>query len=446
VRSEQAQPAVAAVPGPATGKSLASAWSGEGRPDVEREQVASELAHWRGAIDDLADLDAVAAPAAWERLEEYLRLRLRERLLASVRALADDGAATAARLGAGEPVAAVRDAALDLRRRYVRVEAIVDFYGDAVNTRTNPVLGAILGGLDTIAVDSMEVVLRPLGLPVPPALVWLDRGTGAAILRAGTHLWDSGGPAPIAAIKLTRHNLGHPTALFHETGHQVAAAIGWNDELGDALNAHLRAHSAELADLWRGWSSEIAADVHAFALAGWSPVPALANVVDGSTAAVHRVRPGDPHPPAWLRVMLNVALCRSWYGAGPWDTLAAVWMARHDPAGHPTAGARVAAASAPLLPGLADVCTRTAYAAFGGRPLHALADPGAVSPAALDALARRAGATLLTSDYLARREPLRILGWLTARTPASPAEARRSTARLHHWLGRLAPVPLPRVA
>ena len=75
-----------------------------------------------------------------------------------------------------------------------------------------PRLGAVLRGLDTIAVDSMEVVLRPLGQEVPPALVYPEKGLGAAVLRAGIRLWDQGGLSPVAAIKVTRHNLIHPTA------------------------------------------------------------------------------------------------------------------------------------------------------------------------------------------------------------------------------------------
>ena len=302
------------------------------RPDRSGErQLRAELAHWRGAISTLADLDTVAAPAAWATLEAYLRLRVRERLERSVAELAAEGSAIAMALDMGQPLIRIRDMVLGLRRRYLEVETVLDFYGDAVNSRTNATLGAVLGGLDTLACDSMEVILRPLGFPVPPALVYVDKGMGAAILRAGVRLWGPGGPSPVAAIKLTRHNLGHPTSLFHETGHQVAAQTGWVPQLAAALRDAVGRRSTTLADLWSGWTSEIAADVHAFALAGWSPVPALATVVDGPTTAVHRVRIGDPHPPAWLRVMFNVELCRAAYGTGPWDDLASTWTDRHDP-------------------------------------------------------------------------------------------------------------------
>jgi hypothetical protein len=409
----------------------------------------AELAHWRAAVSGLADLDAVAAPAAWSMLESYLQLRVRDRLLRSVAELAAEGGTIAAALEAGEPLETVRRRVLRLRQRYLELETVVDFYGDAVNTRTNPTLGAILGGLDTLAVDSMEPVLQALGVDPIPVLVWTDKGAGASILRAGIQLWGPGGVSPVAAIKITRHNLGHPTSILHETGHQVAHVAGWVPQLAQVLRDTATPASPEVADLWGGWAGEIAADAHAFALAGWAPIPALANVVDGSTASVHRVRFGDPHPPGWLRVMLNVTWCRQWYGAGPWDDLAAAWLERHDPRRPDlaaTSDAEVARRSVPLLPALAKACLEQPYPAFGRRALGGIADPRRVSPVALHDLATRAGATLLTSSYLARHNSLQILALLTADQPQDPIAASAATRRLHAWIATLAPVPLPRAA
>jgi hypothetical protein len=47
--------------------------------------------------------------------------------------------------------------------------------------------------------------------------------------------------------------------------------------------------------------------------------------------------------------------------------------------------------------------------AFGGRRIGELADPRLVSPAALENLAARPGASLYTSSYLQRQESRRIL-------------------------------------
>jgi len=92
------------------------------------------------------------------------------------------------------------------------------------------------------------------------------------------------------------------------------------------------------------------------------------------------------------------------------------------------------------------VCTDWPFAAFKGRPIHALADPRRVAPPELAALAQRAGPSLLASRYLARRESLRILACLTASQSAEPAVQAAAVARLHKWLATLAPNPLPRAA
>jgi hypothetical protein len=397
-------------------------------------QTEAELAHWQLAVEALADLDTVAAPEAWQALEDYLQRQVRDRLSEVVAVVVAEGKAARRMLGQGGDPGAVRQAVLKLRTRYLQVETILDFYGHAVNSRTNPALRAVLRGYDTLAGDSMAAVLTRVGIEPPPALVYLDHGLGASILRAGIRLWDHSHPSPAAAIKLTRHNLAYPTALLHETGHQVAHLTGWNAELADALSARLAPRSAELAQTWRDWAGEIAGDVHAFVQAGWAPVAALANVVDGPTPAVYRMRFGDPHPFPFLRVMFNVELCRRWFGAGPWDDLAAAWHRRHPVDRAAGEAGALARASLPVLGDVVDVCTRLPMAAFGGEPLSALLDPRRVSPAALESLARQAGPSLLTSAYLRRREPLRILAHLSTRAVLAPEAAADHQAALLAWV------------
>lgn len=405
--------------------------------DVAGAQLGAEIAHWRYAIDGLKDLDAVASPQAWANFEEYLRTSLRTRLKAVVEGVALEATALAATYASGVPADELRPRLLALRGRYLQLETVVDFFGDALATRTSPAVAARLRGLDTLAADSMAVVLGPLGLDAPPALVYLDKGLGASILRAGVRLWDQANPSPVAAIKLTRHNASHPTALFHETGHQVNHQTGWNSELGLGLRRVLAPRSTELAEMWEAWASEVGADVYAFCLSGWAPLPALANVVDGSTAAVYRMIPGDPHPFPWIRVMFNAAMCRVWFGRGPWDRIAATWAARHPTARAPREAGGLARLSMQAMSDIVNLCTRTPMRAFGGRPLTALVDPRRASPGALAALAHRAGDSLLTSQYLQRHEALRILTWLATRTTLDAANAPVHRRRLEDWLARL---------
>jgi citrate lyase beta subunit len=296
---------------------------------TEAAALGTEARHWRRACAALGDLEVGASVAAWKELESYLGESVRKSLTAQTKRLTAQADRVLFALEAAQTpadLAAARAELLTLRRRYTRAEAMVDFYSEAVNTRTNPRIAAVLRGLDTLAVHSMDVVLRPLGIESPPVLTYLDKGMGASILRAGARLWDAS-LSPAAAIKITRHNLWQPTSLVHETGHQVAHLTGWAPELAAALQAALATHSPLAADAWHSWASEVVADVFAFSLLGYAPVPALATVVDGPARTVFRMPIGDPHPLGMLRVQFNVALCQSWFGAGPWDALGARWLA-----------------------------------------------------------------------------------------------------------------------
>jgi hypothetical protein len=402
---------------------------------TEAAALGVEARHWRRACAALGDLEVGASVAAWKELESYLGESVRASLTAQTKRLTAQADRLLFALEAAQTAAELRTARSDLltlRRRYTRAEAIVDFYCEAVNTRTSPRLAAVLRGLDTLAVHSMDQVLRPLGIDTPPVLTYLDKGMGASILRAGARLWDAS-LSPAAAIKIVRHNLWQPTSLVHETGHQVAHLTGWVTELAAALHSALASQSQLAADAWRSWTSEVAADVYAFALLGYAPVPALATVVDGPARAVFRMPIGDRHPVAMLRVQFNVALCRSWFGAGPWDALGARWLARYPLKQAPSDVAAVIRESMPLLPAIVDICTRVPMHAFHGAALSTLADPHRLAPAELNRLAERAGASLYTSSYLQRQEPMRILALTTLRG----LDSKTAPTEMETWLRRV---------
>lgn len=408
-----------------------------GVAEAVREQTLAEVQHWRLAAEALRDLDAVAAPEAWASMEEYLRHQVRDRLGAIVAGLVAEAAVLERRADSGRDIRDIRKDLLRLRWRYQQVETVVDFFGDAINTRTNATVRDLLRGYDTLASDSMARTLNRVGLDAPPALVYVDKGLGAAILRTGIRLWDAGHPSPAASIKLTRHNLSFPTAMLHETGHQVGHVTGWNGELAEALTSTLAPRSREVADLFGAWAGEIAADVHAFGQAGWAPLVALANVVDGTGGAAYRIRPGDPHPFPLIRVLLNVALCRSWFGSGPWDRVATAWLARHPVESAPVEVAGIARVSIAALPDVVDVCTRRPMAAFRGLPFAGVVDPLRVEPAALRTFASSAGASLSTSAYLRRRDPLRVFAVLAGRIVEDRLGAPAHRAALVRWVADL---------
>jgi hypothetical protein len=407
--------------------------------DALRIQVARQVAHWRAATVALADLDDFAAPAAWQALESRLGTALRARLREAVDRLQRESDVLAAKLRAADDVEeleALRRDVVAFRRRFLATETALDFYGDAVNTRTSPRLAALLAACDVLASRSLEAVLVPRGLPVPPVLTYVDKGLGASILRSGLRLWDGRTLSAAAAVKVTRHNLYRPTAVLHETGHQAAFSLGWNDQLADALRQRL-ADVPAVAELWAGWASEIAADAFAFAHAGYASVAALHDVVAGEPASVFAVRPGDPHPVAYLRVLLGTEMCVRFFGAGPWDALARAWVRVQPLPAEPRGLRRFLETSVERLPRIVDACLRHPAPAFGGRPLTALVDPLRVRPDALEALVRDSGPALLTSSHLIWNESLRLLALSGYRAATEPQRAAESAREFERWMLRL---------
>lgn len=389
-----------------------------------RVQLERQVAHWSAACTRLA-LDDLAGAEAWSRLERYLGLSLRRHLQGVIDRLAADArvlVAMQAAAGTNTALAELQRQMLKLRSRYLRAETTLDFFADAINSRTSPELSALLRACDTLAHRSMSLALDPLGLTAPVALTYIDKGLGASILKAGLRLWDGGEVCPVAAIKITRHNLLRPTSLIHEAGHQVAHVAGWNDELAAVLADGLRREgaTADTAHAWSGWASEIAADAFAFVHTGYASVAALHDVVAGEADTVWRHLPGDPHPVSWLRVMLGVQSCRHCWGAGPWDDLAEAWQALHPIARAPQPVRALAEASLPLLDAVVRLTLFTPMRAFKGQPLAALLPPDRVSPRALAELDTRIGPALYTSAHWLWSEPLRILGLTGLRLAEAP--------------------------
>ena len=283
------------------------------------DNLERQLAHWMSAARSFLDAEAFASRTAWESLENTIGLPIRTQLARSVDELIRSGRAAAdvVRGSRTDPAGlpAAQAALQRFRRLYLQVETTLDFFGQAVNSRTSPQLRATMQALDRLARQSIETTLRPLGITVPPVLTYIGDGLGASIIRAGIRLWAPGTVNPVAAIKIVRHNLYRPTSLFHETGHQVAHLTGWNDALATGLGQAL-ADDPPLRSMWQPWASEIAADVYAFALTGYASVAALYNVV-ADDRTILRWPLGDPHPIGWLRTLLGCAMCRHVYGAGP---------------------------------------------------------------------------------------------------------------------------------
>lgn len=139
-----------------------------------RLQVTRQVAHWRAAVTALEDLENFASISAWAELEHYLDVSIRAHLLDSVARLQRVAAVLDAELGAAETLAEldrVRRLVVTFRQRFLAVETALDFYGDAINSRTSGRTGALLRACDILATRSIEEVFRPLGRTVPPRVV-----------------------------------------------------------------------------------------------------------------------------------------------------------------------------------------------------------------------------------------------------------------------------------
>jgi hypothetical protein len=412
-----------------------------------RSEFARECEHWTTAAERLLDVDAVAAPSAWNALEHYLGVSLRGTLAAvaqRLRRLVRRFEQQLAAASADDTVEQLQAQLLAVRQAYQRAETTVDFYSDALATRASPRLGALLRACDHIATRSMAEVLTPMGREVPAALTYLDKGMGASILKAGLRLWDGTEENPVATIKITRHNLLRPSSLIHEAGHQVAHMLGWVPELSARLAGGLG--SNELGRLWAGWASEIAADALAHVHTGYAAAGALHDVLDGADATVFQFMPTDPHPVSYVRVHMVLDMCRRSFGAGPWDRLGKTWDAKH-PIGRCPADIRpMMAASVQAMRRVTEIALYSPYHALGHRPLTALIDPVRVSPSALEELGRQAGAAAFTSPYWAWNEAIRLMALNGYRAGLGRAELRQSITAQEQWMLRLGAMQAPKAA
>jgi hypothetical protein len=400
--------------------------------------LARQMAHWQAAAAIFRDAEEFAPADAWRSVEAEVGLPLRRQLGAAVEDLLKAGRESTALVERARGDAAVLPSAAKavqaFRRRYGQVETTLEYFGDAVRSRTSGTLRNALTALDRLAAASMVPPLRRAGLPVPPVLTYVDKGMGASILRAGIRLWAPGTTNPVAAIKIVRHNLYRPTSLFHESGHQVAHLTGWTDSMRASIGQAL-ADDNELRLMWTPWTSEIAADVFAFLHTGYASVAALYDVV-GDARTILRWPIGDPHPIGWLRTLLGCAFARRSFGAGPWDALEQAMIASHPATNAEATLAPLLDRSRARMAAIAGACLAAPVPAIGGLPMTSVLAAERVSPQALGELERSASAALWTSPHWRNTEGIRIVALAGLREAERPETAGEWIDRARTWMTR----------
>jgi len=405
-----------------------------------RTQLARQVEHWGLATTRLGDFDNLASPNAWNGLERYLGTSIRQTLKSTVTRLqlqVDKLRFTLRAVQNDTELKRLQRQLVNFRKDYLRTEITLDFYADAIIVRSNPQLEPLLRACDSLAYKSLKSVLDQLDKKTPLVLTYLDKGLGASILKADLRLWDQHIQNPAAVIKIVNHNLYRPTALIHETGHQMAHITGWNDELSAALEIGLSADSTEVGELWGSWSSEIAADAFAFVHTGYASVVGLHDVLSGGDRFVFQHRIGDPHPVSYIRVLLCIEMCRQFYGEGPWDDMASAWVKTY-PLQQATSDTRkLLARSIPILPKVVNIILRKPMQSFGGRSISDLVDPMRVSLTSLNDLEKKLGPALYTSLHWVWTESLRLLALTGLKAATEPERSAEAMQQQKDWMFQL---------
>ena len=201
-----------------------------------------------------------------------------------------------------------------LSNHFFLSERVFDYYVDILHTRSEPYMGVILKGLDELAHISLKASLEKIDLVTPTVLCYLDAGQGAAIMSAGIKLWDYQ-TNPAALIKVVRSAIPLPrlTSILHECGHQVAKITGWNEELSLLICNIMESEwiiKRISRDIWAQWSSEIATDMYSHSLGNFASCVGLSEVLLSISNTMFTIFDKDPHPMAYIRIMLGLVTCR----------------------------------------------------------------------------------------------------------------------------------------
>jgi hypothetical protein len=375
---------------------------------IVRQQLSRQIIHWQRATDQLGILENLAAASAWQGIEYSLGLKLKNNLLKSVDNLRNRGVQLERLIQQTDDLESIKAGIITYREQYLRTETTLHFFTDAINTRTSEQVASLLRACDRLCLKSMSTLLNQLNIEPPPVLTYVDKGLGASILKAGLRLWDSSTISPAAVIKVTQHNLFRPTAIIHETGHQIAHILDWNEELAKTLYEGLKHDSNLVAEAFASWASEIAADAFAFVHTGYAAVAALHDVLAGHDLFVFNYVPTDPHPISYLRVLLNIEMCKLCYGQGAWNDMESAWLASYDTTKYPHASTKIINETMPLLRKATKLILLSKQRAFGNKAIVDLIDPLRVRPDVLMQMELKIGNSLYTSPQWAD-ECMRIL-------------------------------------
>jgi hypothetical protein len=131
--------------------------------------------------------------------------------------------------------------------------------------------------------------------------------------------------------------------------------------------------------------------------------------VSGSPPAVFAYHQHDPHPISYLRVLLNIEMCRQFYGSGPWDDLEEAFKNDYDIKLVNFSSVGLINLCTTALTDAVQIILASPFHCFGNKSLSQLIPPERAGPQALLELERTAGPALYTSHAWIWKECIRLL-------------------------------------
>ena len=265
--------------------------------------------------------------------------------------------------------------------------AFFDTFLDVLTQRHMPELGSMLRGCDHLALDAIRRPHPALNLVEPP-LVCVNRGFGASVAREGIRM-PGGNLNPLALIDIPytrlmeKYNL---TSILHEAGHEVMVRLGLRESLPGMVRQALNRQGAskDLQEFFALWMSEIGPDFWTFLGSGIAAAGGIREILALPPQLIYRISWTDPHPPAWLRVLLNFEWCRQTWGLGLWDGWEREWLALYPLNLAPPQHRKLLEEGRAMLPVVSRALFQTRFRTLSGKALPSLFDLAKLSPSKLE--------------------------------------------------------------
>jgi hypothetical protein len=294
--------------------------------ELKKKELERRIATLPQEVDEWSD-------ATLRQLDKNAHFSQLQAVSVLVHALTDPQPAVVAALDPAN-AAAFTDGSLGVVRSIVKAQKWWDFFREKLNQRGADAHKAALWTADTVAWNchrpTMDLavqfgIVEPVKVREPPLVyctaeyspaTWVRKSRpndGRAYALGETLL-------PIPVIEFPWDHLPNSwdyLSLHHEVGHDIEADLGLRAVMQSTVQQALAEKGTPQGRIatWVKWEGEIFADLCALRLAGPPFADTLMQLLVLPQATVTTLDPDDPHPTAYIRILLNAAYVRR-LGAG----------------------------------------------------------------------------------------------------------------------------------